>query len=134
MAQLGKFEQYLVEEFYDDYREGSLSRRSFVRRVAFITGSMGAAAVAMAAVGCGDDELPAAGEAIPSAAPRETGTATGNATAAASATAATPAAAAALSPLSVAEGDPAVTARTVSFPSGAATISGYLARPAAATG
>ena len=43
-TQLDKFEKYLVEEFYDDYREGSISRRTFIRRVAFITGSMAAAA------------------------------------------------------------------------------------------
>jgi carboxymethylenebutenolidase len=34
-TQLGKFEKYLVEEFYDDYREGSINRRTFIRRVAF---------------------------------------------------------------------------------------------------
>ena len=42
--ELGKFERYLVEEFYDDYREGTLPRRTFFRRVAYITGGMATAA------------------------------------------------------------------------------------------
>ena len=43
MTELGKFEKYLIEEFFDDYRSGALSQRTFTRRVAFITGSMAAA-------------------------------------------------------------------------------------------
>lgn len=45
MTQLGKFEKYLIEEFFDDYRAGALSQHTFTRRVAFITGSMAAAAL-----------------------------------------------------------------------------------------
>ncbi|MFJ5976415.1 hypothetical protein [Pseudarthrobacter oxydans] len=52
MTQLGKFERYLIEEFFDDYRSGVLSQRTFTRRVAFITGSMAAASAAMLLVGC----------------------------------------------------------------------------------
>src|SRR5215207_8889689 len=66
-GELGKFQKYLVEEFYDDYREGSISRRTFIRRVAFITGSMAAAGTAMLAVGCQPIEVPAATEPIPEA-------------------------------------------------------------------
>ena len=49
MSDLGTFEKYLIEEFYDDYREGQISRRTFIRRVAFITGSMGATLTALTA-------------------------------------------------------------------------------------
>jgi hypothetical protein len=34
------FQRYFIEEFYDDFREGSLSRRSFIRRLAYIAGSI----------------------------------------------------------------------------------------------
>ena len=37
MTKLGKFEKYLIEEFFDDYRAGAMSQRTFTRRVAFIT-------------------------------------------------------------------------------------------------
>jgi carboxymethylenebutenolidase len=37
MIQLGKFEKYLIEEFFDDYRSGAMSQRTITRRVAFIT-------------------------------------------------------------------------------------------------
>ena len=47
MVQTDVFERYLIEEFYDDYRDGSIDRGVFTRRVAFIRGSMAAAAVAM---------------------------------------------------------------------------------------
>lgn len=42
MKELNTFQKYFVEEFYDDYREGLLNRRQFIRRVAYITGSMAA--------------------------------------------------------------------------------------------
>ena len=65
MSDLGTFEKYLIEEFYDDYREGQISRRTFIRRVAFITGSMGATLTALTAVGCSPAELPSATEPMP---------------------------------------------------------------------
>ncbi|NJN97715.1 MAG: dienelactone hydrolase family protein, partial [Anaerolineales bacterium] len=52
MKKLNTFQKYFVEEFYDDYREGLISRRSFIRRLVFITGSMAAAAATMSALGC----------------------------------------------------------------------------------
>ncbi len=58
MTQLGKYEKYLIEEFFDDYRTGALSQRTFTRRVAFITGSMAAASAAMLLVGCTPSEVP----------------------------------------------------------------------------
>jgi carboxymethylenebutenolidase len=116
------FKKYLIEEFYDDYREGLITRRTFIRRVAFITGSMAAAATAMLAVGCRPIEVPAASEPLP---PPETPVAGEEATA-------QPAAAPeARSPLSVPEDDPAVQASDATFASGGDEITAYLARPAA---
>jgi carboxymethylenebutenolidase len=121
MKENGTFEKYLIEEFYDDYREGLISRRTFIRRVAFITGSMAATATAMLAVGCRPVELPAATETMPQA----------QTPAAGAPAAAAPPATAPQSPLSVAEGDPAVQAERVTFAGGSDQIMGYLAQPAA---
>src|SRR5688500_6570502 len=82
MTQLGKFEKYLIEEFFDDYRAGAMSRRTFTRRVAFITGSMGAAAAAMLLVGCSPNEVPRSTDPMPTPNPTSapgTGTATASA-------------------------------------------------------
>lgn len=120
--QLGKFEKYLVEEFYDDYREGEISRRTFIRRVAFITGSMAAAVPVMLAVGCSPIEVPAATDPMPEA---ETPTP------ASEADAATGAVPGAQSPLSVPEGDPDLITEEITLTSQGDTITAYLARPAA---
>ena len=58
MKELNTFQKYFVEEFYDDYREGLISRRAFIRRLAYITGSMAAAASTMSLLGCAPSELP----------------------------------------------------------------------------
>lgn len=121
-TQLGKFEKYLVEEFYDDYREGLISRRTFIRRVAFITGSMAAASTVMLAVGCAPIEVPAATDPMPEA---ETPTP------AAEAEGATGAVPGAQSPLSVPEGDPDLTTGDVTFANQDDEITAYMARPVA---
>ena len=121
-TQLGKFEKYLVEEFYDDYREGLISRRTFIRRVAFITGSMAAASTAMLAVGCAPIEAPAATDPMPEA---ETPTPAPEAEAASGAVPG------AQSPLSVPEGDPELETGDVTFTSQGDEITAYLARPIA---
>lgn len=126
---LGTFERYLVEEFYDDWREGEITRRTFIRKVAFVTGSMAATATAMLALGCSSDELPGPDEPMPSpVAPQATEgpSATGTPTTAANLVPVPNA----KSKLSVPEGDPAVTASDVRFPSGAASAGGYLVKPA----
>jgi carboxymethylenebutenolidase len=115
------FKKYLIEEFYDDYREGMITRRTFIRRVAFITGSMAATATAMLAVGCRPIEVPAASEPMPQPETPVAGEEAGTAVAAAPG---------AQSPLSVPEGDPAVQAMDVTFASGGDEIMAYLARPA----
>ncbi len=108
MATLDTFEQYLVEEFYDDYREGLINRRTFSRRVAFIVGSMAAAATTMAAVGCAADELPDESEPMPSPSAESQPTAESRSDAAAEAF---------------------VAAEDVVFPAGDAEIAAYLTRP-----
>lgn len=124
-------EQYLLEEFYDDYREGLISRRTFVRRVAFITGSMAAAVPAMVALGCTPSELPAPTDAIPE--PESTATAAlAAATAAGTAAPTSAPTTGPRSPLSVAADDPAVQAATTTIDSGGTMVTGYLARPSAA--
>lgn len=128
MKKLDTFQKYLVEEFYDDYREGMISRRTFIRRLFFITGSMAATVTTMSALGCAATELPAPTETVP---PPEPTAAAAQPTAAAPANPA-PTPSAPKSPLSVPEGDPAVQASTVSFESQGAQINAYLARPVAA--
>jgi carboxymethylenebutenolidase len=128
MKEMNTFQTYFAEEFYDDYREGSLSRQAFIRRLAFITGSMSATITTMSALGCTSSELPVLTEPLPS--PSATGTPP------LSASTATPAARlapvpGAQSPLSVPEGDPAVVSSEVTFTSQGAKVVAYLARPAA---
>ena len=120
MIQLGKFEKYLIEEFFDDYRAGDMTHHTFTRRVAFITGSMAAASAAMLLVGCTPEEVPRSTDPMPTPAP--TSSAAGNGTAAAGAVPG------AKSPLSVPEGTAGLTTSTVTFPSSGTEISGYLAR------
>ena len=69
MTQLGKFEKYLIEEFFDDYRAGAMTQHTFTRRVAFITGSMAAASAAMLLVGCTPNEVPRSTDPMPTPAP-----------------------------------------------------------------
>lgn len=120
MKEIQTFRKYLIEEFYDDYREGEISRRTFIRRVAFLTGSMAAAATAMIAVGCKPIELPAANEPMPQA------TATVQQPPPTSVPPTAP-----QSPLSVAADDPAVKGEDVTFANGNDQIKGYLTQPTA---
>jgi carboxymethylenebutenolidase len=120
MVQLGKFEKYLIEEFFDDYRAGDMTHRTFTRRVAFITGSMSATSAAMLLVGCTPDEVPRSTDPMPTPAP--SASTAGNGTAAA--------VPGAKSPLSVPEGAGGITTSTIRFASGGTGISAYLARPA----
>lgn len=121
MTQLGKFEKYLIEEFFDDYRAGAMSQRTFTRRVAFITGSMAAASAAMLLVGCTPEEVPRGTDPMPTPTPTSSAPGPG--------TAGTGSVPGAKSPLSVPEGAAGLTTATVRFPSSGTEISGYLARP-----
>lgn len=122
MKETQTFRKYLIEEFYDDYREGEISRRTFIRRVAFLTGSMAATIAAMSAVGCKPIELPAATEPMPTDTP-----AGEQPTAAPTSVPPTDP----QSPFSVPADDPDVAGSAITFPSGSDEIMGYLARPAA---
>lgn len=132
MKELDTFQKYLAEEFYDDYREGLLSRRTFIRRLFFITGSMAATITTMSTLGCAAAELPAPTETVPPPEPTAT---TAPPPAAATAEGAASAQGGAVpdakSPLSVPEGDPAVQSSEITLESQGAEIMGYLARPAA---
>ncbi|MEV7134824.1 dienelactone hydrolase family protein [Arthrobacter sp. NPDC093128] len=119
MTQLGRFEKYLIEEFFDDYRAGAMSQYTFTRRVAFITGSMAAAAGAMALVGCTPQELPRSTDPMPTPSSPSPGGGTASAGTVPGAK----------SPLSVPEGAAGLVTATVRFPSGGTDISAYLARP-----
>ncbi len=125
MTQLGKFEKYLIEEFFDDYRAGDMTHRTFTRRVAFITGSMAAAAAAMILVGCTPEEVPRSTDPMPTPSPSPPAGGTG--------TASPGPVPGAKSPLSLPEGAAGLVTATVRFPSGGTDISAYLARPESGT-
>ncbi len=129
-ASLDKFERYLIEEFYDDYKAGELPRRTFFRRIAYITGGMATAAATLAAMGCTGKDLPDPKASIPPATPSPTAAPP---KASPTPTGTTVPVAGAKSPLSVPEFDPAVKDRDVTFPVGTAQGGGYLALPAAAS-
>lgn len=131
MPELNADQKYLVEEFYEDYRAGRLSRRSFMRRIVFIMGSVAAAIAVMSAMGCTAEELPAPDEPMPTPEPGETPVVsppTSEATAGADA--ALVPVPGATSPFSVPEGHPAVETSRVTFTSQGDEIAAYLARPA----
>lgn len=121
MDQFNTFQKYFLEEFYDDYRDGLVSRRTFIRRVAFITGGMASAVAAMSVLGCVPAELPDPNSSIPApdtsnAADLEELEPVPDAQ----------------SPFSVPEGDPEVTSSVATFASSdGAELMGYLASPAA---
>ena len=117
---LNYLQQYLVDEFLDDYQEMKLSRREALHRIANITGSFAVAGTLLAA--CSPAAAPA-----PQAAP------TPLPPAATTAPTVAPTAAPASAPAGpgVAANDPTIQAQAVSFPGEGATIMGYVARPAA---
>ncbi|MEP7215382.1 MAG: dienelactone hydrolase family protein [Anaerolineaceae bacterium] len=55
---MNEYQRYLMEEFADEYRERSMSRRDLLRRAVLIMGSVPAGLAALAAVGCGGDDSP----------------------------------------------------------------------------
>lgn len=132
MTQLGKFEKYLVEEFFDDYRAGDMSQRAFIRRVAFITGSMAAASSTMLQLGCTPDEVPRSTDPMPSPEASSARPARAAAPGAGAGAAAAGAVPGGKSPLSLPEGAPGLVTATVRFPANGTEVSAYLARPDAA--
>lgn len=144
MKALNTFQKYFVEEFHEDYRQGLINRREFIRMVAYITGSMAATVTTMSLLGCTPDELPAASEPMPTPQSSPTGgTAEPSPTPAAAVDTATATSEAnspnaaqlepvpgAQSPFSVPEGDPSVSTRQIALTSQGDEIMAYLARPA----
>ena len=116
---MNEYQRYLMEEFADDYRERSMSRRDLLRRAVLIMGSVPAGLAALLAVGCGGDDSP---EAIAEATtpPQPTAGTTSSAT-----TAAASPTAAATSASNAGPGD-------VRFPGPGSELLGYLATPARA--
>ncbi len=53
---LNAHQQYLLEEFADDYKEHNMPRRELLRRALLITGSIPLAATSLIALGCGGDD------------------------------------------------------------------------------
>ncbi len=155
MKELNTFQKYFVEEFYDDYREGLMPRREFLRRLLYITGGMAASVATLSLLGCTPGELAELTAAVSTIA--DTSTAlpdTAVPTIAATvvptdetspaSTESVPTAdpteppvaqlepvPGAQSPYSVPEGDPAVVTGNVSFSSTGDKIEAYQARPAA---
>ena len=132
MKELNADQNYFVAEFYDDYRQGMMSRREFIKRLAFLTGSMAATVATMGLIGCAPEELPDPTEPMPTpVAPTTQPGATVTSTAAATPATLIPVPGA-QSPLSVPEGDPTVWTETISFTSEGGAVNAYLARPAIA--
>jgi len=136
MKGLNPDQKYFVEEFYEDYHEGLLSRRAFIRRLAFITGSMAAAVTTMGLLGCAASELPDPTDPIPPAEASSTSAPPDSTATPAQRPAETTAGQlepvpGARSPFSVPEGHPAVISSQVAFISQGDQIMAYLARPAA---
>jgi carboxymethylenebutenolidase len=109
---MNDFQRYLAEEFAEDYQEKRISRREALRLIAGVLGSATLAVAFLAACAPGEEGggESAAGTATPA------GATLGGATVPPGGR--------------VSADDPAVRAEDISFPSGGATISAYLARPA----
>lgn len=107
---MNSFQEYLIHEFVEDYRDGLLSRRALLRRVLHITGGVAATAMVLRSLGVETlaearaagmkvfDEGPA-GQAEPR------------------------------SPLHVPPDDPSIETAMVTYASGEANVRAYLARP-----
>jgi len=98
--------RYVVEEWAEEYRDGHLSRREFLRRIGVFSGGAALAGTVLAAVGM-------------QASPEELAAATA---------APAPARFVAQAPM-VPPDDPAVRAQLITYPSGNAAVIGYLAQP-----
>ncbi len=105
---MGDLERYIVEEWSEDYRDGRLNRREFLRRVALMAGGTAVALPVLRQLGVGTtlEEVTAA-------------------------TAQAPVVGAQAAGVTVPPNDPSLEGGMVMFPMGAVTISAYLARPKA---
>jgi carboxymethylenebutenolidase len=114
---MNDLQRYLADEFVEDYQEGRMSRRATLKVLASIAGSMVVAEGMLAACAPLETATPTSMPVSPTDAPTEAPTAESTATQAPQSTA------------TVSADDPEVDAAAVEFPSGADTITGYLAHP-----
>lgn len=129
---LNHLQEYLAQEFVDEYHEGHMTRRELLARILGITGGVASAATVLLALGCAPapTAIPTAG--ATSAPTKPSGAAPTTAAAAPPGTPAAGPTLAARSPLSVSANDPAITASDVTFPGEGVTIMAYLAQPSTA--
>ncbi len=127
---MNHFQQYLVEEFAEDYQEGRLSRREAIKLIASVMGSVLLANSFLAAC------TSPAGNPAPGAQPPTTQLPPGSTDTPTSEPRAseTPPPAGSTTPTSlstdtVSPADPGVIAGSVEFPDSGSTLKGYLARP-----
>lgn len=120
MQQLNPHQQYLLEEFAEEYLSRHMTRRDMIRRSLLATGSLTLTATTLFALGCGngDDEDDAATSAEPTRAAESTPAPTAAPTTATSSG-------------SVAENDPAIVGQDVTYQGTGGTVFAYLARPSA---
>ncbi len=104
---MSDLQQYIVEEWAEEYREGRLHRREFLRRTVLLADGVALAAPVLQRLGVAASDIEIA-----------------------DAASAHPPAVAQASAVTVAPNDPAIdTAGMVSFPSGAVGVQAYLAKP-----
>src|SRR2546428_2473098 len=103
---MGDFERYIVEEWAEDYRDGRLNRREFLRRVALMAGGTAVALPVLRQLGVGAtlEEVSAA-------------------------TAQTPAVVAQAAGVTGPPDDPSFEGGMGTFPMGGVAVSAHLARP-----
>lgn len=106
---MNNFQQYLLDEFSDDYKVGRLGRRDFILKVVGVCGGVAAASHVFASVGLTSADIAAAYAEAPSAPLQQTDA------------------------ITVSPNDPDVVASTVQFLStDGSRLTGYLAQPSAA--
>ena len=49
-------QRYVIEEHFEEYTEGRISRRELLKRVSYVTGGVAASLVALTALGCNVDQ------------------------------------------------------------------------------
>ena len=129
-------QRYVIEEHFEDYAEGRISRRELLKRVSYITGGVAASLAALTALGCNVDQPRAlAGGAVSTTTP--TAATSKPASPQPNVAYATPPSAATTSAVTVKPDDPRLRqANAVGIPAadGKATLLGYEAYPALPTG
>ncbi len=127
--QLNHLQEYLAEEFVEEYQEGRMTRRQLLARVLGITGGVASAATLLLTLGCAPQQqaAPTQPAATSGAAPQPSSppqTAPTKGTQPAAPTPAPP-----RSKYSVKADDPDVRPSDVTFPGNGATLMGYLVLP-----